>query len=253
MAKKEKSDIVEEPETQKSKDLAYICTNCSKIKLYPEREVQKMKTVKCPHCGKKMKQLTVKKPAKPKTKAKEEPEKKPSEKVAQKIRLKIPTIKVKPTEITVQITQKSLDQMFEHAKKFCQPEQTREVIGLLIGATTKKTTTVNRTIPVTEGSEVYVNFLEDHFQVFEKLELDEEKGEHICGWYHSHPGLGVFLSPTDIETHKKSFQILNPRAIAIVIDPTQTEQNALKVFTLKNPKDHKSNEYLELEWNLLKK
>ncbi|MEM2144176.1 MAG: Mov34/MPN/PAD-1 family protein [Candidatus Jordarchaeaceae archaeon] len=245
MNKKEKTKTAEEQENQKPKDLAYICTNCNKIKLYPEKQVQKMKTIKCPFCGKKMKQLTVKKP---KTETKEEPGKKPIEKVAPKIKLEIPTIKVKPTEITVKITQESLDQMFEHAKKFCQPEQTREVIGLLIGATTKKTTTVIRAIPVTEGSEVYVNFLENHFQVFEKLELDEKKGEHVCGWYHSHPGLGIFLSPTDIETHKKSFQMLNPRAIAIVIDPTKTEQNALKVFTLKNPEDNKSNEYLELEW-----
>lgn len=242
---------VKEYKALTSKNLAYVCLHCNKITLIPEPQAQKMKKIKCPHCGKKMKQLTVK-PKKPEEKKPTEKPVKPKpprlERIAPKIRLKIPRVAVKPPEVTVKISQKSLDQMFEHANKYCKPEQTKEVIGLLIGTTQKKTTTVNRTVPVTEGTGVYVNFLEEHFQVFENLELDEKKGEHVCGWYHSHPGLGIFLSPTDIETHKKSFQLLNPRAIAIVIDPTKPQQEALKVFTLKNPEDHRSNEYIELEW-----
>ncbi len=46
----------------KSKQIAYICQNCKKIKLYPEPQIEKLKTVKCPFCGRKMNQLKARKP-----------------------------------------------------------------------------------------------------------------------------------------------------------------------------------------------
>lgn len=39
----------------------------------------------------------------------------------------------------------------------------------------------------------------------------------ILGWYHTHPGMGVFLSATDLRTQKLHFSA--PWQIAIVIDP----------------------------------
>ena len=39
----------------------------------------------------------------------------------------------------------------------------------------------------------------------------------ILGWYHTHPGMGVFLSATDLRTQKLHFSL--PWQIAIVIDP----------------------------------
>jgi hypothetical protein len=40
----------------------------------------------------------------------------------------------------------------------------------------------------------------------------------IIGWVHSHPGMGVFLSDTDVET-LRSWISLDARAIALVADP----------------------------------
>jgi proteasome lid subunit RPN8/RPN11 len=45
------------------------------------------------------------------------------------------------------------------------------------------------------------------------------------GWYHSHPGLGVFLSGTDIFSHS-SFFASEPWYIAVVIDPVSREFGA---------------------------
>lgn len=46
--------------------------------------------------------------------------------------------------------------------------------------------------------------------------------DEICvGWYHSHPGWGCWLSHTDIET-QKSQEMLNPKAVAVVVDPVQS-------------------------------
>ena len=40
----------------------------------------------------------------------------------------------------------------------------------------------------------------------------------VVGWVHSHPGLGVFLSNTDIRTFR-SWTGLDEQAIALVVDP----------------------------------
>ena len=43
----------------------------------------------------------------------------------------------------------------------------------------------------------------------------------VVGWYHSHPGFGCWLSGTDQNT-QQSFEMLNPRAVAVVVDPIQS-------------------------------
>jgi len=44
----------------------------------------------------------------------------------------------------------------------------------------------------------------------------------IVGWYHSHPGYGIFMSEIDIETQIR-LQQFSPYIIAMVIDPTRNE------------------------------
>jgi proteasome lid subunit RPN8/RPN11 len=43
------------------------------------------------------------------------------------------------------------------------------------------------------------------------------KGKLLLGWYHSHPGLGVFLSQNDIALHQERFN--KPWMTALVIEP----------------------------------
>jgi len=44
----------------------------------------------------------------------------------------------------------------------------------------------------------------------------------IVGWYHSHPGYGIFMSETDLNTHSKLLQF-SPFVIALVVDPEINE------------------------------
>jgi 26S proteasome regulatory subunit N11 len=44
----------------------------------------------------------------------------------------------------------------------------------------------------------------------------------IVGWYHSHPGHGIFMSETDMETHSKLLQF-SPLVVALVVDPEENE------------------------------
>lgn len=56
------------------------------------------------------------------------------------------------------------------------------------------------------------------------LDFDQEREVNYpdlrtIGWYHSHPGFGVFMSGTDIHTHRESFS--SAPFVAIVLDPIQ--------------------------------
>jgi 26S proteasome regulatory subunit N11 len=44
----------------------------------------------------------------------------------------------------------------------------------------------------------------------------------IVGWYHSHPGYGIFMSETDLTTHGKLLQF-SPFVVALVVDPEINE------------------------------
>lgn len=78
----------------------------------------------------------------------------------------------------------------------------------------------------------------DH--VFQTKMLDMLKQtsrmEMVVGWYHSHPGFGCWLSGVDINT-QQSFEALNSRAVAVVIDPVQSVKGKVVIdaFRLINP------------------
>ncbi len=58
----------------------------------------------------------------------------------------------------------------------------------------------------------------------------------VVGWYHSHPGFGCWLSGVDINT-QQSFEALNARAVAVVVDPVQSVKGKVVIdaFRLINP------------------
>jgi len=61
--------------------------------------------------------------------------------------------------------------------------------------------------------------------VFQTKMLDmlkqTNRPQMVVGWYHSHPGFGCWLSSVDINT-QQSFEQLNKRAVAVVVDPIQS-------------------------------
>jgi len=60
--------------------------------------------------------------------------------------------------------------------------------------------------------------------------------EIVVGWYHSHPGFGCWLSGVDVNT-QQSFEALNQRAVAVVIDPIQSVKGKVVIdaFRTINP------------------
>jgi len=72
------------------------------------------------------------------------------------------------------------------------------------------------------GTGVSVEAVDPVFQT-KMLDMLRQTGrpEMVVGWYHSHPGFGCWLSGVDINT-QQSFEALNQRAVAVVVDPIQS-------------------------------
>jgi proteasome lid subunit RPN8/RPN11 len=98
-----------------------------------------------------------------------------------------------------------------------------ERIGLLMGTLQDSSLWVNDIIPGgTEMSEVSCSFPPD---LLARVASDIVEGKiegRIVGWYHSHPGHGLFLSQTDVQTHMQ-FSQFSPYAVSLVADPKAEE------------------------------
>lgn len=76
--------------------------------------------------------------------------------------------------------------------------------------------------------------------VFQTTMLDmlkqTNRPEMVVGWYHSHPGFGCWLSGVDVNT-QQSFEALNKRAVAVVVDPVQSVKGkvVMDAFRTINP------------------
>merc|ERR1712195_152248 len=99
-----------------------------------------------------------------------------------------------------------------------------EVMGLMLGEFVDEYTV--RVIDVfampQSGTGVSVEAVDPVFQM-KMLDMLKQTGrpEMVVGWYHSHPGFGCWLSGVDVNT-QQSFEALNQRAVAVVVDPIQS-------------------------------
>jgi 26S proteasome regulatory subunit N11 len=124
------------------------------------------------------------------------------------------------TSETIQISSLALLKMLKHGRAGVP----MEVMGLMLGTFIDDYTV--RVIDVfampQSGTGVSVEAVDPVFQAT-MLELLKQTGrpETVVGWYHSHPGFGCWLSSVDVNT-QQSFEQLNKRAVAVVVDPIQS-------------------------------
>ncbi len=112
----------------------------------------------------------------------------------------------------------------------------REIGGYLIGLVSENKVTITDAIFATaQSNPTFVSF--DNMIQFKIIKELEKKGssETILGWFHTHPGMGCFLSGTDIAT-QKVYQALLPEAVAMVNDGNLFAQS-------RNQKDFKAHFY----------
>jgi 26S proteasome regulatory subunit N11 len=139
-----------------------------------------------------------------------------------------------------------------------------EVMGLMLGQFVDEYTVncVDVFAMPQSGTGVSVEAVDPVFQT-NMLEMLKQTGrpEMVVGWYHSHPGFGCWMSGVDINTQQvipsscsigflismfnhccvcvclQSFEQLNERAVAVVVDPIQSVKGKVVIdcFRLINP------------------
>ena len=105
-----------------------------------------------------------------------------------------------------------------------------EVCGVLIGEQRGDVVEVQASIQALNAAQAgtHVTFTQDAWEEIYRVK-DEKYPEHrIVGWYHSHPGFGVFLSEHDTFIHKNFFSA--PNQVAWVYDPHTDEEGCFGWF-----------------------
>jgi len=129
----------------------------------------------------------------------------------------------KPAKVKIRVsTQPVVVMEAEVARKIRQHARTSmkaEVCGVLIGNTDHERMTVEACIAGINAAQggAHVTFTQDTWEHIYKIKDKEYPDHKIVGWYHSHPGFGVFLSEHDLFIQQNFFS--NPQQVAWVYDP----------------------------------
>jgi len=127
------------------------------------------------------------------------------------------------SEDTVIIKSKAYINMLLHVSRFgaddLDKKLWREVMGVVVGKIEKDQVVIYDAIPITHGKRVEVEYSENDYARVEILQEKFSEGQFIVGWYHSHPGMGPFLSDVD-KVNQVYWQNVNPKAVALVFDHT---------------------------------
>jgi len=122
--------------------------------------------------------------------------------------------------VSLYVAEEVIVTMTDHAEKGYN--ENKEIMGLLTGQTLKDDEGIyvrilDSATSDLEADEVSVRFCEGGLEeLFDSI--DKCKGDMVIGWYHSHLGIGCYLSDVDIRTHMGIFG--DEIGFAIVIDPS---------------------------------
>jgi len=142
---------------------------------------------------------------------------------------------VPDTAETIHISSLALLKMLKHGRAGVP----MEVMGLMLGEFVDEYTVsvVDVFAMPQSGTGVSVEAVDPVFQT-KMLDMLKQtnRPQMVVGWYHSHPGFGCWLSGVDINT-QQSFEQLNKRAVAVVVDPIQSVKGKVVIdaFRLINP------------------
>jgi proteasome lid subunit RPN8/RPN11 len=120
----------------------------------------------------------------------------------------------------VEVESTVLQQIRCHARSSMQAE----ICGVLIGGVNNGTTRINACIAGEGAAQggAHVTYTQETWAHIYKIKDAQYPDMTIVGWYHSHPGFGVFLSDHDLFIHQNFFSA--PHQIAWVFDPHSDEE-----------------------------
>ena len=99
-----------------------------------------------------------------------------------------------------------------------------EVCGVLIGESGEGVIEIRASIEALNAAQggTHVTFTQDAWEEIYKVKDDLYPDERIVGWYHSHPGFGIFLSEHDLFIQENFFS--SPGQVAWVYDPHSDDE-----------------------------
>jgi proteasome lid subunit RPN8/RPN11 len=126
----------------------------------------------------------------------------------------------RPREPRVLVDAEVSRQIRQHARAHSKTE----VCGVLIGEQEEGGLRVTAAIAGVNAAQAgtHVTFTQDTWEHIYKVKDERFPDSRIVGWYHSHPGFGVFLSDHDTFIHKNFFS--SRSQIAWVYDPHSDEE-----------------------------
>ena len=134
----------------------------------------------------------------------------------------------RPAQIGVkfQIDSEVTRRIRQHARAHMKTE----VCGVLIGEVCGDTVEVQASIKASSAAQAgtHVTFTQDAWEEIYRVKDETYPDHRIVGWYHSHPGFGVFLSEHDTFIHRNFFS--SPNQVAWVSDPHTDEEGCFGWF-----------------------
>lgn len=120
---------------------------------------------------------------------------------------------------TVFVSARALADMTRHAAEDLDRERGGVLVGTAAASAEGVLVSVEGMIPAlhTDASRGSVTFTHDTWEQINREKDRNWPDRRIVGWYHTHPGFGLFLSEYDRFIHRSFFDL--PWQIALVIDP----------------------------------
>jgi proteasome lid subunit RPN8/RPN11 len=102
-------------------------------------------------------------------------------------------------------------------RQHARSHMTTEVCGVLIGDKHNGVVEVRASIEASNAAQAgtHVTFTQDAWEAIYRVKDESYPDQRIIGWYHSHPGFGVFLSEHDMFIQRNFFS--SPDQVAWVL------------------------------------
>lgn len=116
---------------------------------------------------------------------------------------------------------------FQRLQAHCHSDTSSEVGGALLGKAYRYEgqifVEVRASLPAqsSDHGPIHFTFNADSWSQLHKDRAQRHPELDIVGWFHTHPGLGVFFSGDDIVVHSAAFVL--PWHVALVLDPLRGE------------------------------
>jgi len=142
--------------------------------------------------------------------------------------------------LRVHLAREPYDAIIAHSKE----SNHIELCGVLVGEVLKDDigpfVSVTHTIRGEHANNqtAQVTFTQETWAHIHRVMDSQHDGRAIVGWYHTHPGFGIFLSEMDVFIHRHFFDL--PWQIAFVVDPQSGDEG---VFTWRDGKPARTRRY----------